>query len=183
MASSRSTKSRRAAILASCFSFWTAPLGKTVKNSPACCHHAKGQYKDHAAAFLAAAPRSCAESRSSVPLLLLERLARCALGERLHAADTSLSRCTWQTVALAALRPRRFQPLLLPRLNRSFHRCRRLSRCRRLNRSPRRCRRLPPRCSILCRRDRPSVARCRRRRRRPLLRRFRHHRRPLLRVL
>ena len=71
-------------------------------NSPACCHHADS------AAFLAAATRSChstAESRSSVPLLLGERLARRALGERLHAADPPLSSCTRQTVHLAALQP------------------------------------------------------------------------------
>ena len=34
VASSRCTKSRRAAILSSCAPFWTAPLGKTVQNSP-----------------------------------------------------------------------------------------------------------------------------------------------------
>ena len=48
---------------------------------------------------------AAAESRSSVPLLLGERLARRALGERLHAADPPNSSCTRQTVPLAALQP------------------------------------------------------------------------------
>jgi hypothetical protein len=59
-----------------------------------------------AAAEAAAAVKvAVAESRSSVPLLLGERLARRALGERLHAADPPLSSCTRQTVHLAALQP------------------------------------------------------------------------------
>ena len=85
------------------------------------------------------------------------RLARRALGERLHAAGTPLS-----PAALGKRFPsqlcssRRFQPPLLPRLNRSLHRC----RCRR--------RRFLPLCRRR-RRRRRLLPLCRRRRRRRLL--------------
>jgi len=72
-----------------------------ASNSPACCHHTPTLLLS----WLPPLEAATAESRSSVPLLLGERLARHALGERLHAADPPLSSCTRQTVHLAALQP------------------------------------------------------------------------------